>query len=339
MGGLANSDWGCLPSLGSYPLQPDTHRGSAISAHQFWQPWTRSRNCNKPVKFTITVFCTKRKSPGRRYVSDVVHQLPLFGRKAWGSKGYTFQANQVLRDSWSPGFGKLVHSGEPDYFYDSANFSQPWGVGQMGHYHPVAEEQFWSQPEKVWKRNCLGPTAVSQGEGSLHIEHLSHSGHDANQDSEWGACGVTRPKPAAQLVTENRFELLAEEPETSTSSLTATTNQVEAQAPSTCATVPQSSAGSRKPKKTSQQKRRNAKRQLSEQAADQTVHPELHLWQELRQLLSQDVQFPMIAQEAQLVAWAEKHESAIPEGTLRRWTIEHMLTLLARGEMTPRPSK
>ena len=57
----------------------------------------------------------------------------------------------------------------------------------MGHYHPVAEEQFWSQPEKVWKRNGLGPTAVSQGKGSLHIEHLSHSGHDANQDSEWGA--------------------------------------------------------------------------------------------------------------------------------------------------------
>ena len=40
----------------------------------------------------------------------------------------------------------------------------------------------------------------------------------------------------------------------------------------------------------------------------------------------------MIAQEAQLVAWAEKYESAIPEGTLGRWTIEHMLTLLARGE-------
>ena len=40
----------------------------------------------------------------------------------------------------------------------------------------------------------------------------------------------------------------------------------------------------------------------------------------------------MIAQEPQLVAWAEKHESAIPEGTLGRWTIEHMLTLLARGE-------
>ena len=123
-----------------------------------------------------------------------------------------------------------------------------------------------------------------------------------------------------------------EEPEASASSLTATTNQVEAPAPSTCATVPQSSAGSRKPKKTRQQKRRNVKRQLSEQAADQTVHPELHLWQELRQLLSQDVQFPMIAQEPQLVAWAEKHESAIPEGTLGHWTIEHMLTLLARGE-------
>ena len=70
----------------------------------------------------------------------------------------------------------------------------------MGPYHPVAEEQFWSHPEKVWKRNCLGPTVVSQGESSLRIEHLSHSGHDANQDSEWGACGVTRPKPAAQLV-------------------------------------------------------------------------------------------------------------------------------------------
>ena len=40
----------------------------------------------------------------------------------------------------------------------------------------------------------------------------------------------------------------------------------------------------------------------------------------------------MIAQEEALVAWAEKHESAIPANTLGRWTIEHMLTLLARGE-------
>ena len=47
----------------------------------------------------------------------------------------------------------------------------------------------------------------------------------------------------------------------------------------------------------------------------------------------------MIAQEAQLVAWAEKYESAIPEGTLGRWTIEHMLTLLVRGEDAPQPSE
>ena len=40
----------------------------------------------------------------------------------------------------------------------------------------------------------------------------------------------------------------------------------------------------------------------------------------------------MIAQEAKLVAWAERYESTIPADTLGRWTIERMLTLLARGE-------
>ena len=95
---------------------------------------------------------------------------------------------------------------------------------------------------KLWKWNCLGPIAVSQGEGSKHIECLSHPRRDANQECEWGACGATRPKPAANLVTHNRFELLAEELAGNTSPLPAASSQVEAQGPSACETVQQSRA-------------------------------------------------------------------------------------------------
>ena len=186
---------------------------------------------------------------------------------------------------------------------------------------PNGRGEVLESADEVVEMELLGSIGVSQGETSTQIEYLSHLGHDANRESEWGACGVTRPKPATNLVTHNRFELLAEEPEANTSSLPAASSQVGAQGPSACETVQQSNASPHRPKKQSQQKRKTAKRKPSDPAADQTV-----------QLLGQDVQLPMIAQEAQLVAWAEKYESAIPEGTLGRWTIEHMLTLLARGE-------
>ena len=169
-----------------------------------------------------------------------------------------------------------MHSGEQDYFYNFVELSQPWGVSQMGQYHPMAEEKFWGQPMKLWQGNCLGPIAANQGEGSRNIECLSHPNRDANQECEWGACGVTRPKPAANLVTHNRFELLAEEPEGNTSPLPAASSQVEAQGPSACETVLQSRASPHRPKKQSQQRRKQAKRKPSDPAADQTVHPELH---------------------------------------------------------------
>ena len=206
---MSNSDWGCLPSLGYNPLKPDTHRGGASSAYHFLQSWIRSRNCNKPVYNHS--FLHQEEEPWQTVRKRRRAPAPSYGRKTWGSNGYTFQADQVLRDSWSPGFGNPVHSGEQDHFYNFAEISRPWGVSQMGQYHPMAEEKFWGQPMKLWKGNCLGPIAVSQGEGSRHIECLSHPRRDANQECEWGACGVTRPKPAANLVTHNRFELLAEE--------------------------------------------------------------------------------------------------------------------------------
>ena len=227
---MSNSDRGCLPSLGYSPLKPDTDRGSASSAYQFLQTWIRSRNCNKPVYNHS--FLHQEEEPWQTVRKRRRAAAPSYGRKTWGSNGYTFQADQVLRDSWSPGFGNLVHSAEQDYFYDFAEISQPWGVSQMGQYHPMSEEKCWGQPMKLWKWNCLGPIAVSQGEGSTHIEYLSHPRHDANHESEGGACGVTRPKPAANLVTHNRFEVLAEEPEANASSLPAASSQVEAQGPS-----------------------------------------------------------------------------------------------------------
>ena len=328
MGGIVKQRLGLPPVAGVQPPEtrhPQRRRKLSIPIFA-----SLDKECNKPVYNQS--FLHQEDEPWQTVRKRRRASAPSYGRKTWGSNGYTFQADQVLRDSWSPGFGNLVHSGGPDYFYDLAGISQPWGVGQMGQYLPMAEEKFWNQPMKLWKWNCLGPIMVSQGETSTQIEYLSHLGHDANRESEWGACGVTRPKPATNLVTHNRFELLAEEPEANTSSLPAASSQVGAQGPSACETVQQSNASPHRPKKQSQQKRKTAKRTPSDPAADQTVHPELRHWQELQQLLGQDVQLPMIAQEAQLVAWAEKYESAIPEGTLGRWTIEHMLTLLARGE-------
>ena len=185
---------------------------------------------------------------------------------------------------------------------------------------------------ETWKWNFLGFNGVSQGESSKASGYLPHLGQDTISNSEWGACGVTRPKPAAQLVTCNRFEPLADEPGTCPSSLPAAANQMETQGPNACEILRQCSASPHRPKRPSQPNRRSLKQKTSEQAADKKVHLELHPWKELQQLLNQDVPRPMIAQETQLVAWAEKYESSIPEGTLGRWTIEQMLTLLARGE-------
>ena len=184
----------------------------------------------------------------------------------------------------------------------------------MGQYHPAAEEKFWSQSVELWKGNCLGPNAVSQGDSSTYIEYLSHPHQEANHGREWGACGDTRPRPAANLVTYNRFELLAEEPDVNTGSLLTNLSQVEAQGPRNCKAVRQSTSRPQRSTRQRQHKCKNAKSKPSDPAAAQTVHPELHHWQELQQLLGQDDQFPMIAQEAQLVAWAEKYESTISEG-------------------------
>ena len=164
----------------------------------------------------------------------------------------------------------------------------------------------------------LGPSEVSQGNSSTHIEYLSHPHHKASHGREWGACGETRPRPAANLVMRNRFELLAEEPEGNTDDLPSDLSQVETQGVRARTVLPHKST--------------KVKSKPSDQAADHAVNPELRHWQELQQLLGQEDQFPLLAQEAKLVAWAERYESTIPADTLGRWTIERMLTLLARGE-------
>ena len=122
-----------------------------------------------------------------------------------------------------------MHSGEQDHFQVFAGISPAGGASHMEQCHPAAEEKFWSQSVELWKRSCLGPSEVSQGNSSTHIEYLSHPHHKASHGREWGACGETRPRPAANLVMHNRFELLAEEPEGNTDDLPTDLSQVETQ--------------------------------------------------------------------------------------------------------------
>ena len=58
-------------------------------------------------QFTITVFCTKRKSPGRQYVSDVVHQLPLLVERPGVVKGTPFRQTKSSETPGHQGLGTL----------------------------------------------------------------------------------------------------------------------------------------------------------------------------------------------------------------------------------------
>ena len=87
-----------------------------------------------------------------------------------------------------------------------------------------------------------------------------------------------------------------------------------------------------RPSKQAKKYRKKQQKAQNQQAAGQEDSSKQKHWRELRQLLEQDGRQPMISQEEQLVSRAEKYESQIPEKTLGRWVIEHILTLLARGE-------
>ena len=195
----------------------------------------------------------------------------------------------------------------------------------------------------TWSEDQVDSDFWALGFGNpLRANEFQHSTEFAQ--NTWGKCarptqpssfgkrqasGGTRPGRAESWRWENRFSCLTEpdaEPDADPSQVTFETGLGDEQ---------QSSPGPRGSALSGldmakQNKTGHSKRKTKLKTKD--GHPDLQMWTELSQILEGDFVCPMISREADLVAWAEKYEARIPAGSLGRWIIEHMMTLLARGE-------
>ena len=184
----------------------------------------------------------------------------------------------------------------------------------------------------MWILDARVPSTRNPGQHLEYHAQFSKQHCEADQEGEWWACGVARPKPEDDLVLRNQFEILAEESEIQDSNLPDSASSVRVQESAAWEETRSGKPRPLRPSKQAKKYRKKEQKAQNQQAAGQEDSSKQKHWRELRQLLEQDGRQPMISQEEQLVSWAEKYESQIPEKTLGRWVIEHMLALLARGE-------